>query len=159
MLKGIAPALITPFDKDGNILTDSIKKNINMNYGHGAKGFYICGSTGEGPVLTVEKRKQVAEATVEHSNGRGIIINHVGAASPEEAILLSRHAKECCCDAVSSVVPNFYYKYNDNEIIEYYKKIADASEPFANAYIYSIPIPASDIWSSTAASPPILWSI
>ena len=28
LLKGIAPALITPFDKDGNILTESIKKNI-----------------------------------------------------------------------------------------------------------------------------------
>ena len=41
LLKGIAPALITPFDKDGNVLTDSIKKNIDMNYGQGAKGFYI----------------------------------------------------------------------------------------------------------------------
>ena len=32
LLKGIAPALITPFDKNGNILTESIQKNIDMNY-------------------------------------------------------------------------------------------------------------------------------
>ena len=30
LLKGIAPALITPFDKDGNVLKESIKKNMNM---------------------------------------------------------------------------------------------------------------------------------
>ncbi len=134
LLKGIAPALITPFDASGNIIKDSIKKNIDMNYSQGAKGFYICGSTGEGPVLTAEKRMEVAETTVAHSNGRGIIINHVGAASPEEAIRLSKHSKECGCNAVSSVVPNFYYKYNDDEIIEYYKRIADASELPVIAY-------------------------
>ncbi len=134
LLKGIAPALITPFDKNGNVLKESIKKNMNMNFEQGAKGFYICGSTGEGPVLSIDKRKEIAEAAVEYNEGRGIIINHVGAASPEEAILLSSHAKQCGCDAVSSVVPNFYYKYNDNEIIEYYKRIADASELPVIAY-------------------------
>lgn len=117
--------MITPLFADGSVITDSIKKVIDRNYSQGAAGFYICGSTGEGPVLTAEKRMQVAEAVMEFNNGRGKIINHVGAASPEEAFLLARHAKEIGCDAVSSVVPNFYYKYGEDEIVEYYKRLAE----------------------------------
>lgn len=138
LVKGIMPALVSSFTNDGAILEGSIKANIDRNYGQGAAGFYICGSTGEGPVLTVEQRKAIAECVVEHSNGRGIIVNHVGAASPFDAFELSRHAKACGCDAISSVVPNFYYKYNEDEIVEYYKRIAAESELPVIAYAQSL---------------------
>lgn len=137
-VKGIMPALITPFEADGTILKDSIKANIDRNYSQGAAGFYICGSTGEGPVLTTAQRKEVAEAVVEASNGRGLIINHVGAASPFDAFELARHAKDCGCDGVSSVVPNFYYKYDEDEIVEYYKRLADESQLPVVAYAQSL---------------------
>lgn len=127
LVKGVAPALVTPFEKDGTILTGSLTATIDMLYSQGASGFYICGSTGEGPVLTVNQRKITAEATVEANDGRGIVINHVGAASPFDAFELAKHARECGCDAVSSVVPNFYYKYNEDEIVDYYKRLADAA--------------------------------
>ena len=127
LVKGVAPALVTPFEKDGTILTKSLTATIDMLYSQGASGFYICGSTGEGPVLTVNQRKITAEATVEANDGRGIVINHVGAASPFDAFELAKHARECGCDAVSSVVPNFYYKYNEDEIVDYYNRLADAA--------------------------------
>ncbi len=134
IFKGIMPALISPFKADGTIMKDSIRANMDRNYNQGAAGFYICGSTGEGPVLTTQQRKTIAETCVEANNGRGKIINHVGAASPFEAIELAKHSKECGCDGISSVVPNFYYKYNDAEIVDYYKRIADASELPVVAY-------------------------
>ncbi len=124
---GIMPALITPFTKEGEIIKQGIKDNMNRNFDQGASGFYICGSTGEGPVLTVDQRKIAAETIMDVNNGRGKIINHVGAASPYDAFELARHAGKIGCDAISSVVPNFYYKYNDDEIIEYYKRLADES--------------------------------
>lgn len=137
-VKGIMPALITPFEADGTILKDSIKANIDRNYAQGAAGFYICGSTGEGPVLTTAQRKEVAESVVEASNGRGLIINHVGAASPFDAFELARHAKACGCDGVSSVVPNFYYKYDEDEIVEYYKRLAEEAQLPVVAYAQSL---------------------
>ena len=36
----------------------------------GVAGFYICGSTGEGESLTLDERKQFAEATVSAAKGR-----------------------------------------------------------------------------------------
>lgn len=132
------PALVSYFTNDGAILKESLKANIDYNYGRGASGFYICGSTGEGPVLTVNQRKEIAECVVEHSNGRGLIVNHIGAASPFDAFELSRHAKACGCDAISSVVPNFYYKYNEDEIVEYYKRIVAESELPVLAYAQTL---------------------
>ena len=134
LVKGIMPAMITPLDAGGNIIRESIFKNMDRNYSQGAAGFYICGSTGEGPVLTAEKRKEVAETVMEANNGRGIVVNHVGAASPDEAFDLARHAKKIGCSGVSSVVPNFYFKYTEDEVVDYYKRLADAAEIPVIAY-------------------------
>lgn len=138
LVQGIMPALVSHFKNDGTVLKESIKANMDRNYNQGARGFYICGSTGEGPVITKEMRKEIAETVVEHSNGRGLIVNHIGAAATKDAFELARHAKECGCDAVSSVVPNFYFKHNDDEIIDFYKRVADESELPVIAYVQNL---------------------
>ncbi len=138
LVQGILPALVSHFKNDGTILKDSIRANMDRNYSQGAGGFYICGSTGEGPVITKEMRKEIAETVMEHNNGRGIIINHIGAAATKDAFELARHAKEIGCDAVSSVVPNFYFKHNDDEIIDFYKRVADESQLPVVAYVQNL---------------------
>lgn len=134
LVKGIMPALITPLDENGNVHIGSIEMNMDRNYAQGASGFYILGATGEGPLLTAEKRKTVAEAVMQCNNGRGVIINHVGAASTEEALDLARHAKRIGCDGVSSVVPNFLFKHDEDEVVAYYKRLADVAELPVIAY-------------------------
>ncbi len=134
LAQGIYPALVSHFKNDGTVLKDSLKANMERNFAQGAGGFYICGSTGEGPVITTAMRKEIAETVVDVNNGRGIVINHIGAAAPIDAFELARHAKDCGCDAVSSVVPNFYFKYTDDEIVEYYKRLAAESELPVIAY-------------------------
>ena len=53
--KGVFPALLTPFGKNGAINTDSIKKLVEFNVKKGVNGFYVGGSSGEGLLLTVRK--------------------------------------------------------------------------------------------------------
>ncbi len=138
LVQGILPALVSHFKNDGTILTESIKANMDRNYSQGAAGFYICGSTGEGPVITKEMRMEIAETVMEHNNGRGFIINHIGAAATKDAFELARHAKKIGCNAVSSVVPNFYFKHNDDEIVDFYKRVADESELPVIAYVQNL---------------------
>lgn len=138
LVQGIMPALVSHFKNDGTVLKDSIRANMDRNFNQGACGFYICGSTGEGPVITKEMRKEIAETVVEHNNGRGLIVNHIGAAAAADAFDLARHAKECGCNAVSSVVPNFYFKHSEDEIVDYYKRIAFESELPVIAYVQSL---------------------
>ena len=141
---GIMPALVTPLDRGGNVNIPAIGELLDYNYGNGASGFYICGSTGEGPVLTAKARRDTAQAVMQANAGRGAVIVHVGAASPEEAFGLARHAREIGCDAVSSVVPNFFFRYSDDELVEYYKRLADAAQLPVLAYAQGL-LGSSDV--------------
>ena len=50
------PALITPFDDDGEIDVVAHHHNVSAATGVGARGVLIAGSTGEGPYLEPGER-------------------------------------------------------------------------------------------------------
>jgi len=58
-LKGILPALVTPFDKSGTVDYDMLSNIIEFQLKAGVKGFVPLGSTGEYYALTNEERRQV----------------------------------------------------------------------------------------------------
>ncbi len=123
--KGIMPALITPFFEDGTLREDAVRKLVDWQLLKGVQGFYICGSTGEGPSLSEQTRMRMAEVTVSQVKGRGVVIAHVGAPDTLSAIRLAKHAQQAGCDAISSVPPTFYYSYSDDEIFTYYKALSE----------------------------------
>ena len=123
---GIMPALITPINDDGSIREAAARSLIESQIERGVSGFYICGSTGEGPVMSEESRMRMAEITVDQVKGRVPVINHVGACDARSAVRLAKHAEEIGCDAISSVPPNFYYSHEENEIVSYYRALSDA---------------------------------
>jgi len=127
LFTGILPALITPIREDGSFLRDAAEEVIDYEFRSPIAGFYINGATGEGPVLSEKTRMEMAETAVEKTRGRGKIINHIGAPDTNSAFRLAKHAAEIGCDAVSSVLPNFYFKYTTPQILDYYKRIADIS--------------------------------
>ena len=124
---GILPALITPIREDGTFLRQAAEEVIDYEFRSPISGFYINGATGEGPVLSEKTRMEMAETAVEKTRGRGKIINHIGAPDTNSAFRLAKHAAEIGCDAVSSVLPNFYFKFTTSQILDYYKRIADIS--------------------------------
>lgn len=124
---GIMPALITPIREDGTLNRTAAEAVIDWELSHPIRGFYINGSTGEGPVLSEKTRREMAETAVSRVRGRGWIINHIGAPDTQSALRLARHAGEIGCDAVSSVLPNFYFKYTTPQILDYYRRVADVS--------------------------------
>lgn len=126
--KGIMPALITPFHEDGKIKAATVTKLMEMQLSNGVQGFYICGSTGEGPVISATARMEMAEAVVGTIGGRGVVIDHIGSPNIDETISLAKHATKIGVDAISSLAPNFYYNFTDNEIVDYYKAIAEATD-------------------------------
>ncbi|MBE6569615.1 MAG: N-acetylneuraminate lyase [Ruminococcaceae bacterium] len=127
LFTGILPAIITPFHDDGTFNRRAAEEVIDYEYRFPIKGFYINGATGEGPIISEKTRMEMAETAVEKSKGRGKIINHIGAPDSNSAFRLAKHAAEIGCDAISSVLPNFYFKYTSAQILDYYKRIADIS--------------------------------
>lgn len=101
--KGLFSALLTPFDKSGKIMFDSIKRLVDFNIENGIDGFYVGGSTGEGLLLTNEERKQVFKCVKEAAQNRVTLIAHVGTISTDAAIDMAKCAEELGYDAVSAV--------------------------------------------------------
>jgi len=126
-LKGIFPALLTPFDTAGKVDEANLRKLVSVNIKRGVDGFYVCGSTGEAFLLTHEERKRILEIVVSETAKRVAIICHIGAIGTDFTIDLGKHALKTGADAVSSIPP-FYYKFSADEVVGFYRDLADAMD-------------------------------
>lgn len=134
--KGIFPALLTPFDGQDNVAKGQLEKLVRHDLSLGAKGFYVCGSTGEAFLLSTRERMEVMEV-VREAAPEATLIAHIGSVNEKEAELLARHASKLGYDAVSSVAP-YYYRFSFPEIRDYYCRLADAAEK--PMLVYHIPV-------------------
>lgn len=125
LFKGIFPALVSPFDENGDILVEETKRLVKWEMSWGVNGFYICGSTGEGLVMKSEARKKLLEVVLEATEGKVPVIDHIGAIDLRTTIELAKHAEKAGAAAISSIPP-IYFRYDEDEIVNYYKAITDA---------------------------------
>jgi len=133
-LYGIMPALMTAFNDDG-IDTASVGTLARKLASDGVHGLYVGGSSGEMVLCSTDERKQVLETVLENKGDLAVIV-HVGCLSTKDTLELSKHARICGADAVSSVTP-LYYKYSFEEVKNYYRRLSEASE--LPVIIYNIP--------------------
>lgn len=124
--EGILPALVTPLKEDNvTVNTATARQLVELFLEQGANGFYILGGTGEGLVMDKKQRQIMAETVVDQVKGRKPIINHIAAVNINDACDLARHAEQIGCDAIAAIPPVFF-KYRDNDIYNYYKRLADS---------------------------------
>jgi dihydrodipicolinate synthase/N-acetylneuraminate lyase len=135
--KGVFPANPTPVHADGRINEEALRTIFEDNLSHGVGGFWVAGSTGEGPVMSEQQRETTARVAGETISGKGLSIMHVGAISTESAAKGAKAAKDSGCDAICCVPP-FFFKGNDQMTIDHYKRVADAADglPF---FVYNLP--------------------
>lgn len=126
LFKGIMPALISPVNEDGTIRKNAAKKLVNWLMSNGIYGLYVCGSTGEGLLMSKEARMNLLETVLEEVDGRIPVIAHIGAMDLSTTLELTKHASRVGAAAVSSVPP-IYFSYDDEDVIRYYKTICDNS--------------------------------
>ena len=134
-IKGSLTALITPF-KDGKVDEAAFRKLVAWQIAEGTQGLVPCGTTGESPTLSHEEHNRVIELCVEEAKGRVPVIAGAGSNSTDEAIALTRHAKEVGCDAVLSVT-GYYNKPTQEGQYRHFMAIADAVD--IPIVLYNIP--------------------
>ena len=105
LIRGIIPALVTPFDEEGELAIGRVPALIRSLLDAGAAGFFVCGGTGEGSAMSVPERKQMGEAAVREVGGAVPVILHVGGTSTQNGVELARHAAAVGADGTASVAP------------------------------------------------------
>ena len=136
-LNTIYSALATPFNEDESLNIDALRKLVNFELDNGVEGFYCCGSSGEGLLLSNEERKKFLEVVIEEVKGRVPVISHVGTIRTADVIDLAKHAKSVGADAVS-MIPPYYYKFSMKEIVNYYLDVVKAVNDLP-VIVYNIP--------------------
>ncbi len=133
---GAMTALVTPFDKKGQVSQQAVKELVEFQIASGIAGIYVSGSTGEAMVLPESTRMRMAELSVQYAAGRIPVIVHVGTPDTATAVALARHAQDIGADGISAVPP-YYYKMTLDTVAKHYNTIADAVDiPFL---LYNIP--------------------
>src|SRR6202046_3255667 len=136
MFKGSLVALITPMRDDGTVDEKAYAEFVDWQIKEGTNAVVPVGTTGESPTLSHDDHKRVVEIAVEVAKGRVPVIAGAGSNSTEEAIALTRHAKEAGADAALGVTP-YYNKPTPEGMYLHFKAIADAVD--LPIIIYNIP--------------------
>lgn len=137
-IEGILPALLTPMDDAGATVNhQSLRMLVDMQIERGVSGFFVCGGTGEGLLLSAPERQAVLETVVEAVDHRAKIIAHIGTLDTQTACMLASHAARLGVDAVSAVPP-VYFRVDTNGLYDHYRAIADAADGLP-LYPYHIP--------------------
>jgi N-acetylneuraminate lyase len=138
---GLIPAPFTPMHVDGSLNITLVKDYFNMIYRNDIRAAFICGTTGEGPSLTISECKALAEAWVDAAKGVEDfkIMTVVGGTSLEDCKELAIHAKQIGLYGISLLSP-YYYKPSSVEVIAACCKEVAAVVPDMPFYYYHIPI-------------------
>jgi len=136
MLKGSIVALVTPFNKDGQINEEKLKDLIDWHIQNGTDAILVCGTTGESATLSHEEHKKVVKLAVEFVNKRVPLVAGCGSNSTHEALELSEYAKEAGADYALVITP-YYNKPTQEGLYQHFKKIAATVD--IPIIIYNVP--------------------
>jgi len=135
-IKGSITALVTPMNEKGELDYESLEKLINFQIDSGISGLVAVGTTGESATIDFEDHLKLIEFFVKISDKRVFVIAGTGANSTEEALHLTKGAKNSGADAALLVSP-YYNKPPQEGIYCHHAKIAD--EVDIPQILYNVP--------------------
>ena len=106
--KGILPPLTTPFDVQGRVYFEGLRRNVKRYNEAGLAGYVALGSNGEAVHLDVEEQQRVISTIREWALDNHTIITGVNEHSTYAAMAATRRAAEAGADAALVITPYFY---------------------------------------------------
>ena len=139
-LSGLVAATFTPMRPDGSLHLAMVNPIVEHLIHSGVSGLYVCGSTGEGPLMSGDERKATAAAYVEATAGRLPVVVQVGHSSVVESRQLAAHAQQIGADAISAVAPYYFKPDSVGVLVDCLAEIAGGA-PDLPFYYYHVPMP------------------
>lgn len=137
-IQGMITAPFTGFTESGDVDLQKVALQQRFYKDNGIAGVFICGSTGEGPALTVEEKKLLFQEWAKYRADNFAIIAFLGGTSARECRELALCAEACGLDAVAITSPYYFKPASTVELCGFCAEVASAvpSMPF---YYYHIP--------------------
>lgn len=127
-LHGIIPIVYTPFDADGAIIEEDVRRLVDYLIEAGVHGLAAVGGASEALKLTTDERRRLAALVAEHAAGRVPLVVGVSAVNSGEAAALAEHAARIGAQAVFAT-PALYGPVSPSALDYHYRAIAAAGLP------------------------------
>ena len=124
IFKGVATAIITPFDENDNINFDEFSRLINFQIENKVDAIVVCGTTGESATLSKEEKEELIKYCVKVVNKKIPVIAGVGSNNTKVVIENEKYAEKVGVDGLLVVTP-YYNKTTQRGLIEHYKTISE----------------------------------
>jgi 4-hydroxy-tetrahydrodipicolinate synthase len=125
VLRGIVPALVTPFLEDERIDYNAWQAIIDTLIDAGVDGLFVGGSTGEFCSLEFDERLVAMRFCRQAVARRVPLYANVGCITTRDTVKLARQAEEVGVD-VAVVVTPYYLKPSQQELAEHYIEVCQA---------------------------------
>jgi len=135
-LRGVVPALTTPFHDDLSLDLSGFARLIDAVIGDGVDGILVNGCTGESWALNDEERRQVYRTAVEAARGRVPVVAGCGHMLAADSARKTCEAAAAGCDA-ALVQPPWYILPGPEEVMDHFAAVLKESP--LPVVIYNIP--------------------
>jgi 4-hydroxy-tetrahydrodipicolinate synthase len=133
----VITAMVTPFDREGNVNYAIAEKLADYLVNHGSDGLVVCGTTGESPTLSWKEEYELFRVVKNAVGDRAKVIAGTGSNCTAEAIEATAEAAQLGLDGTLQVVP-YYNKPPQAGLYEHFKAIAEANRELP-MMLYNIP--------------------
>lgn len=120
--KGCFVAVVTPFNKKGEIDEKAFQKNIKFLIKDGVDGIVISGCTGESWALEEEEKIKLYHLGSAVAKGKCTVIAGTPGLFPAEILRLSKGAAEAGCDGIM-VQPPACSLPNEKEVFAFFEEV------------------------------------
>ena len=124
MWSGIFPAVTSKFDDEDALDKGEMERCFALQIEAGCDGLVVCGSLGEGPMLSPDEKIEVLAIARSVAGGRPVLLT-VNEAATRDAVSLARRAAKAGADGLM-VVPSPIYHTDPAETVDTLMAVAKA---------------------------------
>lgn len=129
-------AMITPFNKEGDVDYKTMDDMVEMLIETGTDGIVVAGTTGESPTLTHDEEFDIFKRVRDVAGNRASVIVGTGSNSTKTTITSTKKAEELGIDGAMIVVP-YYNKPSQEGMYQHFCAVAQNTN--LPLILYNIP--------------------
>ena len=126
MWTGVIPAVTTKFTAAGDLDHAENERCFGLQMEAGCDGLIVCGSLGEGPMLTLDEKMALLKTAKSVTGGKPAMMT-VAAASTAESCAIAKAAAKAGADGLM-IVPSLIYHTNHEETLATLRTVAAAGD-------------------------------
>lgn len=135
-LRGTGVAIVTPFDKKGNIDSDSLAGIVKHLHNGQVEYIVIMGTTGESVTLSKEEKELAIETVVKANANKLPLVLGIGGNNTAEVVETIKKTNLKNFEALLSVAP-YYNKPNQEGYYQHYKAVSQSTKK--DIILYNVP--------------------